>query len=95
MHALAGRPVSGVRYRTEQRGGNGYGRSTTCIDRNLMKNEPTEPRKTGRIEGTLHKPGYTYPAPRQDANLPREKAEQSEVAGRHKNTGQKDHKGAR
>ena len=60
-----------------------------------MKSEPTEPRKTKRIEGTLHKPGYAHPAPRQDANLPREKAEQSEVAGRHKNTGQKDHKGAR
>jgi hypothetical protein len=66
-----------------------------CINRNPMKNEPTEPRKTERIEGTLHKPGYAHPVPRQDANLPREEAEESEVAGRHKNTGQKDHKGAR
>jgi len=63
-----------------------------------MKNEPTEPtepRKTGRIEGTLHRPGYAHPAPQQDADLAREKAEEGEVAGRHKNTGQKDHKGAR
>jgi hypothetical protein len=60
-----------------------------------MTNEPTETRKTRRIEGTLHKPGYPDPSPRQDANLPREQAEESEVAGRHKNTGQKDHKGAR
>lgn len=62
---------------------------------NLMKNESTEPRKTERIAGTLHKSGYAHPAPLQDPNLPREKAEEGEVAGRHKNTGQKDHKGAR
>ena len=84
-----------VRYRTEQGRGDGYGQSLTGINRKLMKHEQTEPRKTGRIEGTLHMPGYTHPAPRQDADLPREKAEESEVAGRHKNTGQKDHKGAR
>jgi hypothetical protein len=37
----------------------------------------------------------THPAPPQDVIQERAKAEQSEVAGRHKNTGQKDHKGAR
>ena len=66
-----------------------------AFDRILMKNVPTEPRKIERITGTLHKPGFAHPIPRQDANLPREKAEEGEVAGRHKNTGQKDHKGAR
>jgi hypothetical protein len=30
-----------------------------------------------------------------DPDLPKEKSEAAEVAGRHKNTGQKDHKGAR
>jgi hypothetical protein len=51
--------------------------------------------KGRRIEGTLHRPGYVHPTLRRDANLPREKAEENEVAGRHDNTGQKDHKGAR
>lgn len=50
---------------------------------------------SGRITGTLHKRGYSGPAPLRDENLPREKAEESEVAGRHKINGQKDHKGAR
>ncbi len=60
-----------------------------------MKNDTSAPPKTTRIEGTLHKRGYAHPAPRGDANLPRERAEESEIAGRHKNSGQKDHKGAR
>lgn len=61
-----------------------------------MKNDTTAPRKTERIEGTLHKAGYdTRPAAREDANLPRERAEECEVVDRHKNSGQKDHKGAR
>ncbi|MEO8925453.1 MAG: hypothetical protein ABI330_21980 [Caldimonas sp.] len=51
--------------------------------------------KTARIAGTLHARGYVHPAPLRDENLPHEKAEESEVAGRHKNSGQKDHKGAR
>jgi hypothetical protein len=42
-----------------------------------------------------HGPGPAHPGPRGDADRPREKAEESEVAGRHKNSGQKDHKGAR
>lgn len=55
---------------------------------------PASP-QTKRIAGTLHKRGCDHPAPLQDQNLAREKAEESEVAGRHKNSGQKDHKGAR
>lgn len=51
--------------------------------------------KTGRITGTLHRREYVRPTPLRDENLPRERAEESEVAGRHKNSGQKDHKGAR
>ena len=60
-----------------------------------MKTDTTATPTTGRIAGTLHKRGYTHPAPLQDENLPRERSEENEVAGRHKNNGQKDHKGAR
>ena len=45
--------------------------------------------------GPPHGPGHVHPAPRKDLNTPKERAEESEVAGRHKNSGQKDHKGAR
>lgn len=43
------------------------------------------------------KPGPTQPFPARsdEANKQQQKAEQQEVAGRHKNDGQKDHKGAR
>ncbi len=60
-----------------------------------MTIDSTAAPKTERIAGTLHKRGYAHPAPVRHENLPREKAEESEVAGRHKNSGQKDHKGAR
>jgi hypothetical protein len=36
-----------------------------------------------------------HPSHAEDAMKQKQKAEQSEVAGRHKNDGQKDHKGAR
>ena len=60
-----------------------------------MKNDSTVLPKTERIDGPAHKPGYAHPASREDLNKSKEKAEESEVAGRHKNSGQKDHKGAR
>ena len=60
-----------------------------------MTIDSTRTPKTGRIAGTLHKRSGAQPAPLRDQNLPKEKAEESEVAGRHKNSGQKDHKGAR
>jgi hypothetical protein len=40
-------------------------------------------------------PGKTHPSPAEDLNKPKHQAEQDEIAGRHKNDGQKDHKGAR
>lgn len=40
-------------------------------------------------------PGPAQPFPGEDAKEEAKKAEQNEVAGRHKNDGQKDHKGAR
>jgi hypothetical protein len=40
-------------------------------------------------------PPQTRPVPSQEAEHQREKMETKEVAGRHKNDGQKDHKGAR
>lgn len=62
---------------------------------NLMTIDSTGAPQTTRISGTLHKRGYAHPAPLEDEKLPREKAEQSEVAGPHETSGQKDHKGAR
>jgi hypothetical protein len=41
------------------------------------------------------KPGQTHPSPSQEVIKQRQKAEELEVVGRHKNDGQKDHKGAR
>ena len=58
-----------------------------------MKIDSTAVHETGRITGTLHKREYVYPAPLRDEHLPKEKTEESEVAGRHKYSGQKDHKG--
>ena len=46
-------------------------------------------------KGPQPKPGPTHPSPKVDAEQKQEKAEPTEVLGRHKNTGQKDHKGAR
>ena len=60
-----------------------------------MTNDSTTTLPTGRIHGTLHKRETIPPAPVRDENLSTEKAEEDEVAGRHKNSGQKDHKGAR
>jgi hypothetical protein len=51
-------------------------------------NQPTKPQSP--------KPGQTHPpSPHEDPDKAKEKAEADEVAGRHKNSGQKDHKGAR
>ena len=50
---------------------------------------------THESKGPQLKPGQV-PAPQaRDPDKPKEKSEAAEVAGRHKNTGQKDHKGAR
>ncbi len=57
---------------------------------------------TGRLSegqahprGSLFKRGYVPVAPMRDENLSEAKAEESEIEGRHENSGQKDHKGAR
>ncbi len=42
-----------------------------------------------------HTPGHTPKSEAKDPDKPKEKSEASEIAGRHKNSGQKDHKGAR
>lgn len=55
----------------------------------------TAAQQTKRIEGTLHKRGYVHPALVREEDLPREKSEESEVAGWHENSGQKDHTGTR
>jgi hypothetical protein len=41
------------------------------------------------------RPAPAYPAPPEEVKGQKQKAEQTEVAGRHKNDGKKDHKGAR
>ncbi len=50
---------------------------------------------TKPIDNGPQKPDPTHPSDREDAEAQREKAESAEVAGRHRNDGQKDHKGAR
>jgi len=50
---------------------------------------------TKKAKGLAPKPGPTYPSPLMEANEQKQKAEPKEVLGRHKNSGQKDHKGAR
>jgi hypothetical protein len=42
-----------------------------------------------------HKSGQTSPSYSEEVIKQKQKAEQQEVAGRHKNSGPKDHKGAR
>ena len=49
--------------------------------------QPTKP--------PAQRPGPSQPTPAETAKQQQEKAETEEVAGRHKNSGQKDHKGAR
>lgn len=48
---------------------------------------------TQQTKNQQTKPEQTYPAPSDKEN--KQRAEEREVAGRHKNDGQKDHKGAR
>jgi len=50
----------------------------------------TQPSKDQRL-----KPGQTRPYPSEELNKQKHKAEDHEVTGRHKNDGQKDHKGSR
>ena len=57
-----------------------------------MKNVTAVPSQHDHVKGG---PPVVPHAPKTDANLPKEKAEEAEVAGRHQNSGQKDHKGAR
>jgi len=50
--------------------------------------------KSGKQRQTLHMP-RPAPTPAPDVKNEKEKAEQKEIAGRHKNDGQMGHKGAR
>lgn len=50
---------------------------------------------TKETKDQQHKQGPVHPQPIEDVKKEKQKAEQEEVAGRHKNEGQKDHKGAR
>lgn len=81
-----------VGYRTECRRKEVYGELITLSEWRPMKNTSTIPSKPDQTKGVP--PIYPH-APATDANLPKERAEEAEVEGRHKNTGQKDHKGAR
>lgn len=50
---------------------------------------------TQQTKNQQPKPGQAHPSHAEEANKQKQKAEEREVAGRHKNDGQKDHKGAR
>ena len=50
---------------------------------------------TQQAKGQQRKPGSAHPSPVEDVNKLKQEAEAKEVASRHKNSGQKDHKGAR
>jgi len=50
---------------------------------------------TQKDKNKQRKPGKNHTPPLEEANQQRQLAEAKEVAGRHKNDGQKDHKGAR
>jgi hypothetical protein len=52
-------------------------------------------RMTNESRGQQLKPGQVPKPGAKDPDKPKEKSEAAEVAGRHKNSGQKDHKGAR
>ena len=54
----------------------------------------TQPSKV-QSPNQKQKPMQTRPSQSDDVNTQKQKAEVKEVAGRHKNDGQKDHKGAR
>lgn len=47
------------------------------------------------FKGRQIKPGQQPKPEAKDPDAPKEKSEATEVAGRHRNSGQKDHKGAR
>ncbi len=51
--------------------------------------------KTPRTPAVSPKAPAQRRAPHEDADAPREQAAAQEIAGRHKNAGQKDHKAAR
>jgi hypothetical protein len=50
---------------------------------------------TQESKGRQLKSGHVPKSDAKDPDKPKEKSEAAEVAGRHKNSGQKDHKGAR
>ena len=49
---------------------------------------------TQQTKDQHQKSGQTHPSPIEEVNKQKRKAEEREVAGRHQNDGQKDHKGA-
>ncbi len=61
------------------------------------KEQPLNPETfmTQQTKNPNQKPVPTHPFPAAEASKQKLKAETLEVAGRHKNDGQKDHKGAR
>jgi len=84
-------PMDCAGYRTESQRDQAYGVPTTLSDWIPMKNSNATPPSYDHIKGG---PTVVPHSPKSDVNLPKEKAEE-EVAGRHKNSGQIDHKGAR
>lgn len=50
---------------------------------------------TQQTKDQHQKPKQTHPSPLEEMNKQKQRTEEREVAGRHKNVGPKDHKGAR
>lgn len=50
---------------------------------------------TQNTKNQYQKPVQTHPYLQEEVNKQKQKAEEQEVAGRHKNDGKKDHKGPR
>ncbi len=61
------------------------------MNRNLLRKNPMKPETTSKNPKQMN----SQPSKTDEVNTQKQKAEVKEVAGRHKNDGQKDHKGAR
>jgi len=60
-----------------------------------MKQEHSASAVPVPVPGSSHGPKHAARPVNEDPDRAKEKAEEGEVAGRHKNSGPKDHKGAR
>ena len=72
-----------------------YGDSASGLDGREWRTTYREAFMNKQTKDQLQKLGQARPSYSEEVNKQKQKAEKNEVAGRHKNDGQKDHKGAR